>query len=380
MKISMVIPTYWTEKENLVFDHPTHLSENGTLAKTIQSLYSLEDTEFDLYIVACSADTHVEKKVEQKVEEIITNTKCPVKIHLFSHSDLKKVNAELKKKGITSPLSLDGYSDIRNVCIAIPLLYGSDTVVLIDDDELIPQQNYISLIRETLPGNYGFAGYYLQNGTFISSIKKNPYTIRKTELINEALHELIEKKHMQPTYFALGGNLVLTKEIIQNVSFDPLVVRGEDMDFIMNAKCFKYDILFNANLTIEHQPPESHTSYWLTLRKSTERFIYEYRKLKTQKKHKGIVIITAQDMGIYPGKLIDNPGPILISANTNLLRYYQNKNMKKEAQEVQKTMDAIPNLLAQEHIFENYYLFNENWKSFMKAIEKVTITLKLRTY
>jgi len=152
------------------------------------------------------------------------------------------------------------------------------------------------------------------------------------------------------------------------------------MDYILNAKCFKYDILFNANLTIEHQPPEYHTPYWQALRKSTKRFIYEFRKLKTQKKHYDTVTLTAQDMGIYPGKLIDNPEPVLISANTNLLQYYQKKKMKKEAQEVQKTLETIPKLLAQEDIFENYYTFNKKWKSFMKAIKKETITLKLRTY
>jgi hypothetical protein len=380
MKISMVIPTYWCEKEKTIYDHPTHLSEEGTLARTLKSLYGLEDHDFDLYIIGCSTEKHVEKKVEEKLVSLLKKTDCPVKTYLFTHSDLRKLHVILTKKGITSPLSLDGYSNIRNVCIALPLLFGSDTVVLIDDDELLHQQTYMSIVKRDLPGNYGLAGYYLKDGTYVTSIKRESHNNKKTILMNEALHDLIETKHMQPTYFALGGNLVLGKEIIQNVSFDPKVIRGEDMDYVMNAKMFGYPILFDADLTIEHQPPPHSSSEIEALRKSTERFIYESRKIQTQKKHPDTTLITHEDMGIYPGTLLDNPEPIFVSANTHLLTSLENTGKKKEAKEVQKTLESIPKLLQQKDVFETYYKFNKEWQKFMKKVDKISLKNELRTF
>ncbi len=56
MRTYMVIPTYWTgpnnewEEGDKVFDHPTPISEEGTIRRTLDSLHILEDA----LIVYCS--------------------------------------------------------------------------------------------------------------------------------------------------------------------------------------------------------------------------------------------------------------------------------------------------------------------------------------
>jgi len=54
MKTTMVIPSYWareaalgTKKTDAVYDHPTPLDEEGTLARALRSLDILEDKDFE---------------------------------------------------------------------------------------------------------------------------------------------------------------------------------------------------------------------------------------------------------------------------------------------------------------------------------------------
>ena len=59
MKLTMVIPSYWTRERaeggkegDIVYDHPTPLDSEGTLLRAIESTGILKDKDFQLVIIA----------------------------------------------------------------------------------------------------------------------------------------------------------------------------------------------------------------------------------------------------------------------------------------------------------------------------------------
>ena len=72
------------------------------------------------------------------------------------------------KKEYPALLNLHGYSNIRNLCTLIPHALGSDVTVLIDDDEVFEDQNFMSKVKEFIGKNVdgrivsGVAGYVMK--------------------------------------------------------------------------------------------------------------------------------------------------------------------------------------------------------------------------
>jgi hypothetical protein len=91
----------------------------------------------------------------------------------------------------------------------------------------------------------------------------------------------------------LGGNLVLTKGLFEKIPFDPLVHRGEDIDYLINARIAGFNVLFDKHLKIKHLPQERTISYRKDeLKGDIERFLYEREKVKG---HEGL------NLQPYPG-------------------------------------------------------------------------------
>ena len=63
MKATMVIPSYWRRKKedgwkntDDVYDHPTPLDEDGTLARILNSLSILQNKDFNLVILGAAGE------------------------------------------------------------------------------------------------------------------------------------------------------------------------------------------------------------------------------------------------------------------------------------------------------------------------------------
>lgn len=104
----MVIPSYWGRESSVgwlegdaVYDHATPLDSEGTLGRAIESLAILEDTEFELVVLAAPNNMEIVEQVEQKVREIIkSSSNADVKVHMFGPSHLKRLHEDLKKDGM----------------------------------------------------------------------------------------------------------------------------------------------------------------------------------------------------------------------------------------------------------------------------------------
>lgn len=392
MKPIIVIPSYWARPKkdmthtDMIYDHPTPLDGKGTLRRCLDSLELLDCKEgVDVLVLAASTDESISKDVKERIHGMLKRKKLPVNVKLFSDYDLRGLHMALEKVGYPACnrlLSLYGYSNIRNLSLFIPYVLGYDTVISIDDDEVITPNNsdYLTKIFSSVKKGYrGIAGYYTHKNDPAVVVKTHPWSevIDKSTLMKSQLDKLCNGKNkLNPTFFALGGNLVLTKEVFTKIPYDPEVSRGEDMDYVMNARFFGETVYFQKDLFIEHLPPSHSQPHWLNMRKEIVRFTYQYSKLlnQTSKSELGqdISPVSASDMGIYPGEFLRRDAYKLFERmNKSLDKYYIENKDNKSREEIKINFELIKQLeKSQDDSFEKYMHFQKHWVELMKVADE----------
>jgi len=322
----MVIPSYWGrdsatgwKEGDAVYDHPIPIDQEGTLGRAISSMKILEDRDFRLVVLAVATSPDIESEVEDIVKRIVEENApdTGVETLVFGPSHLKAVSEILDKNGkavYKDLLRLRGYSNIRNMCLFIPHILGADAAVLIDDDEVFEDPDFIGKVREHIgqvAGDkviYGLAGYYLQpDGNFYVPAPEDgwAYYWGKQIHMNRAFEAVIASPpRIKKTPFVFGGNMTIHRNLFTKIPFDPYVRRGEDIDYIMNAMMFGFSFFLDNELHIKHLPPAKSHPEWMRLREDIYRFVFEREKLRRQKDTEGMIRLSADDFGEYPGAFL----------------------------------------------------------------------------
>ena len=176
-KVTIVVPTYWTwptdiknKNKDFIFDHPTPLNLEGTLARTLESFRKLNYSDFDILVITASTNMEIADSVEKRVQGIIDKFKGELNIKHFSYSKLKVLKKRLFELGhhrILEEINLNNYNNIRNLQLILSYINNSQVVVAIDDDEIINDSDFlfkaVEYIGKEYKGNFvaGVAGYYL---------------------------------------------------------------------------------------------------------------------------------------------------------------------------------------------------------------------------
>lgn len=387
MKTTMVIPSYWgrekamgSRETDVVYDHPTALDEEGTLKRALESLQILKDRDFDLVVIAAANARDIQERMEEKVSQIISSSAAPVKVRFFSHSHLEKVHTVLKHAGRESQvglLDIRGYSNIRNLCLFLPHVLGSDVAVLIDDDEVFEDPDFMAKAREfvghrTDSGFVGaVAGYYLQpDGHWRVGRDQEPWMAHwdKIERMNEAFERIVGTgPRLKETPFVFGGNMVVHREIFTRIPFDRYVPRGEDIDYLINMRMFGYRFFLDNTLSIKHLPPSKPHPKWKQLREDIYRFVLEREKLRQQKPMEGMVRVSTQELDPYPGAFLkDDLEDKIEKACTILADSYRSKGQDADAEETMNNIqiartDAVPD----EDPFQRIVPIKRLWEEMM---------------
>ncbi len=326
----IVIPTYWSWErgkkslpEDSIFDHPTPVDIDGTLPRTLESFKNLQDKDFCVVLITAPVNPKLTEKVEKKIEGFVKEYAKEYPITQFGPTDLQHAQKLMKDKGIDySIVGLSTYAEIRNSQLLASILTGATFSAAIDDDEIVPPE-YLNKASEFIgktkdgKGIDGVAGIYLnKNGDYRlkeppeARTSKNLFD-RKSALMNDEFSKYMESgDRLQETAIALGGNMVFTRELMMNVPFDPLITRGEDIDYLINSKLFGFNWFLDRELYITHLPPKPYyedqinTSPYAKLQRDIIRFIYQKEKLKLSKTRKDVAEIKARDMGFYPGEFL----------------------------------------------------------------------------
>lgn len=323
MKVTMAIPSYWGRPSEVgwkdgdaIYDHPTPLDREGTLFRAIQSVDILEDKDFQLVIIVVPTSKDIASQVEKKVADIIRTASVGIEaeVVLFGPSHLEQIQKLLTrdgKKEYIDLLQLRGYSNIRNLCMFIPHILGSEVAVLIDDDEVFEDPSFMSKAKEFVGKGIGgktinaVAGFYLQpDGDYHVKKEFRPWMKYwdQYQRMNEAFDKIIgTQPRLKETPFVFGGNMIIHRDLFTKVPFDPEVPRGEDIDFLINAKMFGVPFFLDNQLSIKHLAPPKMHPVWMRLREDIYRFIYERAKIESQKEIDGLTRVHAEEFDPYPG-------------------------------------------------------------------------------
>lgn len=398
----MVIPSYWGrdsatgwKEGDAVYDHPIPLDQEGTLGRAIRSIGILRDKDFRLVVLAVPTSPEIENEVEDIVKKIVEENApaAGVEITVFGPSNLKDVQSLLDKEGKAAYrelLSLRGYSNIRNMCLFIPHVLGSDAAVLIDDDEVFEDPDFIGKVREHIGQEiggrriYGLAGYYLQpDGNFYVPAPQDgwAYYWGKQIQMNKAFEAVIASPpRIKETPFVFGGNMTIHRKLFTKIPFDPYVRRGEDIDYIMNAMIFGFSFFLDNELHIKHLPPSKSHPKWMRLREDIYRFVFEREKLRHQKKVQGMRRLSAEDFGEYPGAFLkEDLDDRIKNASMLLSGEYRRNGDIAGGIEALKNIDiafkeAVPSFDPFDHLVE----LQKNWEQMMTYTSQDKIAQDIR--
>jgi hypothetical protein len=323
----VAIPTYWTYPggagpEEIVFDHPTPLDTSGTLRRTLESLTPLAARGVEVGVVAAATAPTQEAAIERRVREVLESPPLPYPVRLFaaSHLNILRDFCRLQGRPEWLPLlSLAGYSQIRNITLVLANICTAGAVLSLDDDEVIADPDFGAKVEEDLErlGRehpvFGLAGVYRnQDGGVLLPEPAVPWAAYwpKMRWLNAALTNLVlAGPRLKPTCLGFGGNLALPAALFRRLPFDPALPRGEDTDYLLNARLLGIPFFLDNTLSIIHLPPDKPHPTWLRLRQDLMRFCYTRLKLRQQEPGPGRGRVTAADLMPYPGNFLTDDLP-----------------------------------------------------------------------
>ena len=394
----MVIPSYWGRKKekerkesDTIYDHPTPLDEEGTLGRLLDSISLMANKDFRVVILGVATASEIKEEVERKISTIIKDHAKDMDVLPFSYSHLNAVHQLLsqnKMEEMASILQLDGYSNVRNICTFVPHLLGSDVAVLIDDDEIFEDPDFmdkaLEFIGQEKHGDriLATAGYYINpDEDFLLNREVLPWMTywNKIDCMNRAFKKIIaEEPRLKITPFAFGGNLVLHKDLFTRVPFDPSIPRGEDIDFLINARMFGYKTYLDNQLSIKHKAPPKTSPKWEQIREDIFRFVFEKRKLEGQEGYPGLHHLHASELDPYPGEFLkDDLQEKIFRSNQMLAMDYMGEGDVQGATECMKNIylantQAIPD----ENPYYKLLRLQADWEQLMEFFSSEKVARK----
>jgi hypothetical protein len=393
MKTLMLIPSYWARESSVgwqpgdtIYDHPTPLDQDGTLATTLDSLRTLEDSDYTVVVLACATAPEIEGAVEKKVRTIVEAADPPVETYVLSHSHLHGMHEVIRQAGreeLVDVLSLNGYSNIRNMCLYIPIVLGAEMVVLIDDDEYFDDPKFLTKAREFIGSRFmgqtidGVAGYYLNaKGTYYDDVPEEIHWMTYWDRFGskrEAFDKIIPgEPRLKLTPFAFGGCMVIHRSLFRSVPFDPRITRGEDTDYVLNARMFGFNFFLDNQLSIQHRPPTKMHPTWQRFREDIFRLLYSKAKIDGQTEQVNMTFVEAEDFDPYPGEFLrDTLDDKILKTNLILALDYLAQDQVEDARETIRNIwlaktKAVPTY----NPFEIYLDFQYRWRSLRRLTRR----------
>ena len=321
MTTSIVIPTFWTRRGGRssdrlvnVYDHPTPIDGESPLPACLRSLEGVRDVGKIVVLVAAT-DSSIAHEAEDRVRGMMDEFPR-LDTMVFGPAALGSLHRRLEQlefSDMVSGVSLTGYGAVRNTGLIVSATLGADVCVFIDDDEVITDPDFLhtgveGLGMKTPEGKVLFAktGYYV-DAMGGHHLKDDAHWSdafwRQTDYYNQAMGAVDAPPRVKPSNLAFGGCMALHRDMYTNVSFDPWVLRGEDVDYVINARMHGGDMFLDGDWQIVHRPPEP-VSPALVFRQDVYRFVYEHRKLEFAKSQIDLRRVTAASLRPYPGDFV----------------------------------------------------------------------------
>ena len=369
-----------------MFDHPTPLDKEGTLKRTLESIKILNERDFKLVILVCPTTDEIEEEVMVKVRGIIKEASVSVETYIYGPQDLRDSLEILKEAGVYAKanpmLDLKHYSPVRNVCLFVATILASEAVILIDDDEIFEIPDFVprsvEFLGKRIYGDvvYGVAGYYLnKNDKYYDDVKDEAWMTYWDRFGCKArgFDKIIgSEPRIKRTPFAFGGAMIMHKEMFHTVPFDPMITRGEDIDYLINSKMYGFSFFLDNTLSIKHLPePKSHPR-WKSMREDIIRFVYEKNKISSQYETGNMVMISAEELEPYPGEFLgDDLESKIYRSNVMSAMDYLAEGDAEGAREALENIHLGKRLSQIDHNpFTEYIEAQKHWVDVIRAVKE----------
>jgi hypothetical protein len=276
------------------------------------------------------------------------------------------------------------------LCLFLPHILGSEIAVLIDDDEVFEDPCFMSKAREfigsSIEGNQvnAVAGYYLQpDGNYLLNKPFLPWMRYwdKYSTMDDAFRLIIgAEPRLKETPFVFGGNMIVHRDLFTTVPFDPHVTRGEDIDFLINARMFGFNFYLDNQLSIKHlAPPKSHST-WMQIREDIYRFVYERAKIESQREIQGMKKVVPEDFDPYPGCFFRSDLEDKVEKACKLLSdEYSSQGHEFDSKEsLHNTVIVKSDAVPKHDPFQKLCSLQKLWKGLMEYSSSSDISLKMR--
>ncbi|MBL7162299.1 MAG: hypothetical protein ISS57_06810 [Anaerolineales bacterium] len=297
--VFIIIPTYWTWGSQradgpveAVYDHPTPLDGESTLPRLLDSLTALAGQDFSVLVLTAVTHPELEHPVASRVEGLIDPYRTHYPIAQATEADAALIRQ--RHTELAGHVKMCTYAGVRNLQLLLPHALGAEIVVALDDDEIVAP-NYLRVATEFAGREHegerllGLAGFYLDAGGGVMQ-PELPHTGNifrdKSTIMNDSTRMLqAAPGRLVPTPVAFGGNTIFHRDLFTRVGFDPGITRGEDIDYLINARLMGIEFWLDKELLITHLPPDapdsSHSApSWSKLHQDVLRFVYEREKLR----------------------------------------------------------------------------------------------------
>jgi hypothetical protein len=378
----VIIPTFWTRRRvrgsdsgPFIYDHPTPIDVDGTLPDCLRALEGVTGLGKVVVIVAAS-ETSIEHEAEDRVSGILADFPG-IDSLVFGPAEMGSLHRRMEQlefADILPGVTLGSYGAVRNVGLMIAAILGCDFVVFLDDDQIITDPRFLEIAEEgigekTAGGKVILAksGYYTDEEGRYQVSGNAPWSDmfwRQDDAYNQALSAVAAPPRIRPSTLAFGGCLGIHKDMFANVSFDPWVVRGEDMDYVINARMHGGDVFLDGEWSVVHKPPAL-PSEARAFRQDVFRFVYEHRKLEFSKSQVDLRQVTPESLEPYPGHFVDSSIGWRARA-TAILRALAGKE-RKEYAAIARTTTAQASAFARDNC-ERYFAFQRRWPLMMDRL------------
>jgi len=398
MRKVVLIPTYWSRAKrewkegDAVYDHPTPIDEEGTLARTLESMKILTEKDFKLVLLICPTTPEVADAAEKRVVDMIHEVNLQAETYIFTISDLARI-AEIMyetdtERKIEPLLNMTGYANVRNMCLFCADILSADAAILIDDDEVFEKVDWVERSVEFLGKRiygdvvYGMAGYYTNKyDQYYDDVKMEHWMTYwdRFGFKAKAFDEIIgSPPRVKRTPFAFGGAMIIHRDMFQSVPFDPQITRGEDIDYLINSRMYGFSFFLDNTLSIKHLPVPKKHPQWKRIREDIYRFVYERAKIASQYKTGNMVTVSPEDFDPYPGEFLrDDLDEKIFRSNMMLAQDYMMKGDNEGALESLNNImiarkDAQPNFDA----FERYRGKQKLWERLCNIVAQKRYELR----
>lgn len=376
MKNCFAIYTCWTtgdDRSYLIYDHPTPVGTDGELPRTLQNLADL-GTKDHVLLFPGPTDRRIEEHIQS-----IADRFPQLDIHVLTGEDIARIKKTLQSKGFPRDyddvINMGNYGRLRNMSLMYSIMNGFDNVIQIDDDELIEDPKYMDKALGDMGGNfngkpiYGKSGYYVDAaGTkyYDGQVAVTFETWPKDQKFNEAVkNAFAANARLSACHVAFGGNIAINRELFLHVPYDQIALpRGEDDDYVMNARKSGFEFVFDSELWIRHLPPRREGYNWARPRQDIKRFKYLREKIK-------LYGLKAGELGVFFDYFLQEDLEYkAVTASIEAARYYRDKDRSEAEEFLNNALVAVePNRGELKKKAERQLRFMDDWARVMPKVE-----------